>query len=124
MSIPEQNRFILFADRFPFVYLLSDYGIDYQAAFDGCTTDTNADFETVINLINEANTHSVSYIAVTVSSDGALAETVSSSTIKKDIKTLTLNSLQRVNEKDINNGVCYLGIMRENLSVLKIALGA
>ena len=123
-NVPEENRFVLFADRFPFVYLLSDYGIEYQAAFEGCTTDTDADFDTVIKLINEADKHSVSYIAVTESSDGALAETVASSTAKKDIRILTLNSLQRVNKKDINNRVSYLGVMRENLQTLKTALGA
>ena len=123
-NVPEENRFVLFADRFPFVYLLSDYDIEYQAAFEGCTTDTDADFDTVIKLINEADKHSVSYIAVTESSDGALAETVASSTKKKDIQILTLNSLQRVNKKDINNGVSYLGVMRENLQTLKTALGA
>ena len=95
-----------------------------KSAFEGCTTDTDADFDTVIKLINEANEHSVSYIAVTESSDGALAETVASSTEKKDIQILTLNSLQRVNKKDINNGVGYLDVMRENLKTLKTALGA
>lgn len=120
-GIPEESRFMLFADRFPFVYLLSDYGIEYQAAFDGCTTDVDADFDTVIKLINEADTHGVSYIAVTESSDGALAQTVATST-KKDIEIITLNSLQRVNEKDIKNGASYLGAMRENLAALKIAL--
>ena len=122
-SVPEESRFVLFADRFPFVYLLFDYGIEYQAAFDGCTTDVDADFDTVITLINEADTHGVSYIAVTESSDGSLAQTVASSTKKNNVQIITLNSLQRINEKDIKNGVCYLDAMADNLSALKRALG-
>ena len=123
-EIPFANRFMLFADRFPFVYLLYDYGIEYQAAFDGCTTDVDADFDTVIKLVTAADTHEVSCIAITESSDGALAQTIVSSAKKTDIKIVVMNSLQRVSQKDAESGVSYLGIMEENLSVLKTALGA
>ena len=123
-KIPEKDRFVLFADRFPFVYLLADYEIEYQAAFEGCTTDVDATFDTVITLIKAADSHGVSCIAVTESSDKALAKTVMTSTAKKDLKTITLNSLQRVKKKDADNGVSYLGVRKENLSALKSALGA
>ena len=119
---PEENRFILFADRFPFVYLLSDYGIHYSAAFEGCTTDVDADFDTVIRLIHEANEHNVNYIAVTESSDKALANTVISSTNSKNQKIITLNSMQSITKTQIENGVTYLSIMRENINQVKIAL--
>lgn len=121
-QVAPENRFMIFADRFPFVYLLSDYSIDYQAAFDGCTAEADADFDTVIKLINEADAHCVSYIAVTESSDQALAKTVAASASKHDIKILTMNSLQNVSQKNIENGASYLEAMRENLSAIKFAL--
>ena len=122
-KIPEHDRFILFADRFPFVYLLSDYKIHYSAAFEGCTTDVDADFDTVIRLIHEANEHNVNYIAVTESSDKALANTVISSTNSKNQKIITLNSMQSITKKQIENGTTYISIMQDNIDQVKTALG-
>ena len=122
-SVPEEERFVLFADRFPFVYLLSDYGVHYAAAFEGCTTDVDADFDTVLRLIHEADEHNVKYIAVTESSDKALAETVISSTKTKNQKILTFNSMQAISRQKINGGATYLSIMEENAKALKTALG-
>ena len=122
-ELPEDERFMLFADRFPFVYLLSDYGIHYAAAFEGCTTDVDADFDTVIRLIHEADEHNVKYIAVTESSDKALAQTVISSTRSKNQKIVTLNSMQSVTRTQINNGATYLSIMEENINTVRTALG-
>lgn len=122
-SVGEKDRFMLFADRFPFVYLLSEYGVEYSAPFDGCTTDVDAGFDTVLGLIKEADAHGVKYIAVTESSDKALASTVSGSA-KNDIEILVMNSLQSVTERQIDDGISYLGVMRENLKVLKKAIGA
>ena len=121
-KIPEHDRFILFADRFPFVYLLSDYKIHYSAAFEGCTTDVDADFDTVIRLIHEANEHNVNYIAVTESSDKALANTVISSTESKAQKIITLNSMQSITKSKIENGITYISIMKENIDQVKTAL--
>ena len=122
-AIPEEERFMLFADRFPFVYLLSDYGIHYAAAFEGCTTDVDADFDTVIRLIHEADEHDVKYIAVTESSDKALAKTVISSTKAKNQGILTLNSMQAITYSQIANGASYISIMEKNLNTVRTALG-
>jgi zinc transport system substrate-binding protein len=122
-QVPEEKRFILFADRFPFVYLLSDYGIHYSAAFEGCTTDVDADFDTVIRLIHEANEHNVGFIAVTEGSDKSLASTVISSTNSKNQEIIVLNSLQSITQKQIEKGATYLSLMEENIKELKRALG-
>ena len=37
---------VLFGDRFPFRYLVDDYGLNYYAAFVGCSAETEASFET------------------------------------------------------------------------------
>ena len=118
-----RQPFVLFADRFPFVYLLEDYGIDYAAAFEGCSADVDAGFDTVLSLIKEADEHSVDYIAVTESSDKALALTVANSA-KGDIQILVMNSLQSVTARQIEDGTSYLSVMKENLAVLKKAIGA
>ena len=122
-QIPEEERFVLFADRFPFVYLLSDYDIHYAAAFEGCTNDVDADFDTVIRLIHEADEHNVDYIAVTESSDKALANTVISSTASKGQGIAVFNSMQAVTQAEINGGLTYLSVMEENINVIRTVLG-
>ena len=41
---------LLFGDRFPFRYMTDDYGLDYYAAFAGCSAETEASFETIVFL--------------------------------------------------------------------------
>ena len=36
------NKTLLFCDRFPFRYLVDDYGLKYYAAFSGCSAETEA----------------------------------------------------------------------------------
>ncbi len=122
-SIAQEERFLLFCDRFPFVYLLEDYGIEYAAAFEGCSADADADFETVLRLIKEAEAHSLSAVAVTESSDRALAMTVLSSSRQGGGEIIVFNSLQSVNKKQIAEGISYLSVMEDNLKALKKALG-
>lgn len=122
-ALDDESRFMLFADRFPFVYLLSDYDVHYSAAFEGCTTDVDAGFDTVIRLIEEADEHEIKYIAVTESSDKALAETVASSTKTNIEEIIVLNSMQSVTSVQIKNGADYLSIMQENLNAINKALG-
>lgn len=121
-SVGAEERFMLFADRFPFVYLLSDYGIEYKAAFEGCTTDVDAGFDTVLGLINEAIEHNVRYIAITETSDGALARTVADSA-KNGIEIIVMDSLQSVTQKQLKDGISYLDVMESNLGSLRTALG-
>lgn len=117
-----KNAFMLFADRFPFVYLLEDYGISYAAAFEGCSTDASASFDTVIRLINEADEHGAKYITVTETSDKALANTVISSTKTKDQKIITLNSMQSITKAQIDKGTTYLSVMKDNLDLIRTAI--
>ena len=38
---------LLFADRFPFRYFVEDYGLEYYAAFNGCSAETEAGFDKI-----------------------------------------------------------------------------
>lgn len=119
----EQKRFMLFCDRFPFVYLLEDYGVEYSAAFEGCSADADADFATVLRLIEELNAHGLDSVIACEGSDVALARTVISSSSVEGGRVLVMNSLQAMSEREIAKGVSYLSVMEENLGVMRIALG-
>ena len=113
---------LVFGDRFPFRYMVDDYGLDYYAAFVGCSAETEASFETIVFLagkIDELGLHSVLTIE---GNDHRIAETVVANTTDKNQKILTMNSLQSTTSRDVTNGTSYLTVMTENLNTLKEAL--
>ncbi|MBQ1411401.1 MAG: zinc ABC transporter substrate-binding protein [Oscillospiraceae bacterium] len=118
------RKTLLFADRFPFRYLADDYGLSYYAAFAGCSAETEASFETVNFLVNKVDELHLPYIMKLESSDRRLAETIISNTQDKNAEILELNSLQSVTAQQVAEGITYLGVMEQNLEVLKQALGA
>jgi len=113
---------LLFGDRFPFRYLTDDYDLNYYAAFAGCSAETEASFETVTFLAGKVDELNLGCILTIETSDGKIAETIRNNTLTGDQKILVLDSLQSVTMDDINNGVTYLSIMKENLNVLSEAL--
>ncbi|MBQ3719799.1 MAG: zinc ABC transporter substrate-binding protein [Fibrobacter sp.] len=114
---------ILFGDRFPFRYLVDDYGIKYYAAFAGCSAESEASFETVTFLANKMDSLALPAILTIDGSDGKIARAIlDASKNSKNAQVLTLNSMQSVTDEQIKAGVDYLSIMRDNLEVLKKAL--
>lgn len=115
---------ILFGDRFPFRYLTDDYGVAYYAAFPGCSSETEASFETVIFLAEKTDELGLDIILTIEGSDRRIAEAIAQNTKEKKQTILTLDSMQSVTAAEAKNGTTYLSIARENLEVLKKALGA
>ena len=113
---------LLFPDRFPFRYLTEELGLDYYAAFSGCSAESEASFETVIFLASKADACNLDVLLVTESADGRLAQTVKDSMKKKDCEILVLDSLQSVTEDMVEEGYTYIGAMESNLAVIKSAL--
>ena len=113
---------ILFGDRFPFRYMVDDYDLKYYAAFAGCSAETMAGFETVTFLAKKADELQLPVILMIENSDGRIAEAVKSNTTKKNQKILAMNSLQSVTKEQLADGITYLQVMQENLSVLSEAL--
>ena len=114
---------VVFGDRFPFRYLMDDYNIRYYAAFQGCSAETEASFETVIFLAGKVDELGLKTVFVTENSDQKLAKTIISNTKEKSQKVLSMNSMQSTTMKDIRDGQNYLDLMKENLESLKKALG-
>ena len=113
---------LLFVDRFPFRYMTDDYGLDYFAAFLGCSAESEASFETVAFLADKVDELKLSCVLTLEGSDGKIAETVVASTESKSAKILSVNSMQSVTAEDVKNGASYLTIMEKNLDVLTEAL--
>lgn len=115
-------RTLLFGDRFPFRYLTEDYGLSYYAAFSGCSAESEASFETVAFLANKIDELGLSVIWTLEGSNRKIAETVAAAAQKKDVRILSLDSMQSTTAKDLQNGETYLSVMEKNFSVLADAL--
>lgn len=113
---------LLFGDRFSFRYMVSDYGLDYYAAFNGCSAETEASFETITYLAGKLDELGIPVVLVLENSDTSVAKAIIDNTKDKNQEILVLNSLQSVTTKDIEAGVTYLSVMSDNLQILKEAL--
>ena len=116
------TKTLLFGDRFPFRYMTADLGLDYYAAFVGCSAETEASFETVIFLAKKLDELGLKVVLRTEGGNQKLAQTIIDASEGKSQKVLVLNSLQSVTGEAVKQGATYLGIMKENLEVLKEAL--
>ena len=114
---------ILFGDRFPFRYLVDDYGIKYFAAFVGCSAESEASFETVAFLAGKMDSLALPAIFTIDGSNGKIARAILDASKKsKDAQVLTLNSMQSVTDAQMQAGMDYLSMMLSNLEILKKAL--
>ena len=116
------RKTLLFGDRFPFRYLVDDYGLSYYAAFAGCSAETEASFRTITFLADKADELNLTSVLTIESSDQKIAQTIIQNTKDKNQNILTLNSMQSVTSNDVAAGTGYLSIMESNLDVLKEAL--
>ena len=117
------QKTVLFGDRFPFRYLVDDYGLKYYAAFVGCSAESEASFETIAFLAGKMDSLSLSAIFTIEKGNQKIARAVLDASKKsKEAQILILNSMQSVTGQQINEGMDYLSIMKFNLDVLKNAL--
>ena len=113
---------LVFGDRFPFLYLVKDYDINYYAAFNGCSAEAEASFKTITKLASIVDELGLRYVIKLEGTNNRIAETVVEATQDKNQKILILDSMQSKTLKDASKGVTYLSIMEDNLEVLIKAL--
>lgn len=116
------RKTLLFGDRFPFRYLVDDYGLSYYAAFVGCSAETEASFKTIAFLAGKVDELGLRSVMTIERSDEKIARAVIRSTRDKGQQVLALDSMQSTTSEDIAGGASYLSVMRKNLEVLKEAL--
>ena len=116
------RKTVLFGDRFPFRYLVDDYGLSYYAAFVGCSAETEASFETISFLAGKVDELGLPCVLTIEGAQHKIAETIVQNSAAKNQSILTLDSMQSTTSADAANGTTYLSVMESNLDVLKQAL--
>ncbi len=113
---------LVLGDRFPFRYLTDDYNLDYFAAFSGCSSESEASFETIVFLAKKVDEYGLNYVYAIEGSNQKIAETIIKNTENKNQKIATLNSMQSITKEDITKGATYISIMEANLTTLSDTL--
>ena len=114
------QKTLVFADRYPFAYLLNECGLAAYAAFPGCSSESEASFETVASLATKTEELGLSYLLAVEGSNLKIANAVAGAVKGYTPSILLLDSLETVKDKQAES---YLARMSDNLEVLTIALG-
>lgn len=113
------RRKLVFADRFPFLYLAHDYGLDYCAAFMSCTAESEPSAQALVQLIQTIQGEKIPAVYTIEMSNGAIARTLAEET---GAEILTMHSIQTVTQAEFDAGETYVSLMRTNLEAMRKGL--
>ena len=113
------RRLIVLADRFPLLYFCEEYGLDYRAAFLGCSTETEPSAATMAYLIDRVRSEQIPCVYYLENSSGIVAEAIAEAT---DAEPCLIYSCQTVSVEDHRSGETYLSLMWRNVEALQKGL--
>lgn len=126
-----ESKLMIFGDRFPLLYFVREYGISYDAAFTGCSSNKDASSQVIVSLINKIKENKLESIYTIEMSSTTVAKTIQSE-IKKQIKNGSYNgkevsiytfySMQNITKEDFKKGMTYIDFMNKNIEVLENTL--
>ena len=111
----KSEKFIVMGDRFPLQYFAKYYGIEYLAAFSGCSTAVEASTQTISKLINTVKEKSLPAVFYIELSNHKIADTVAEAA---KVATYQLNSVQNISKADFDNGETWVSLMKKNALAL------
>lgn len=115
------RRLLIFADRFPMLYFCREFGLDYRAAFHGCSGDTEPSLATIKFLIDKVEDENIPVVYTIDFGTQKVAAVVSECT---GAAIETLYSMQTVSRADFDAGETYLTLMERNFEALRKGLNA
>lgn len=110
---------LIFADRFPARYFIERYGLEYYAAFPGCSENTEASAATVSFLIDRAREDKVPVVLKMELSSGKLAAVVAE---EAGTEVAEFYTGHNVTAEDFELGITFADMMRRNAELLGRAL--
>lgn len=113
------RRKIIFGDRFPFRYFAHEYGLDYDAAFPGCSENSEPSARTLVSLIREIKSERIPVIFYIEFSSRKTADILAEET---GAKPILMHSCHNVSAEELAGGATYLSLMWGNAAALREAL--
>lgn len=110
---------VVFGDRFPFLYFVTDYSLYYDCAFPGCSSETEPSISTVTHMIDFTRDNQISVVFYLEFSNGRVARLISEDT---GAKTMRYSSCHNVTKDEFADGATYISLMEQNANALREAL--
>lgn len=110
---------VVFGDRFPFLYFVTDYSLDYDCAFPGCSSETEPSISTVTHMIDFTRDNQIPVVFYLEFSNGRVARLISEDT---GAKTMRYSSCHNVTKDEFADGATYISLMEQNANSLREAL--
>lgn len=110
------DRTIVFGDRFPLRYFAEQYGLDYYAAFPGCSTQTEPSAATIAFLVDKVEREEIPAVWYIEFSNHLVADSIAEAT---DRKTAMFHTCHNVSKAELDSGVTYVSLMERNLETLR-----
>lgn len=114
-----KRKTVVFGDRFPFLYFVTDYSLDYECAFPGCSSETEPSISTVTHMIDFTSNSQIPVVFYLEFSNGKVAKLISEDT---GAKTIRFSSCHNVTKDEFADGASYISLMEQNADALKEAL--
>lgn len=113
------RREIIVADRFPLLYFVTEFSLDYYAAYPGCSSESEPSAKTVAFLIDKVRDDGIPVVLHMELANTLLSEVVAEET---GAAVMEFSSCHNVAKRVFDSGVTYVDLMRQNATVLKEAL--
>ena len=114
-----KHHLLVFGDRFPLLYFVREYGLDYYAAFPGCAAETEPSAATVAFLIDAVKREKVPVIFYIELSNHKVADAIAECT---GTGTAQFNTCHNITAEDFEAGESYVSLMQANVEILREAL--
>ena len=105
--------------RFSMYYFIKEYGLDYEAAYDSCSSDTEPSVRRICDMIDEMRADNTAVVFYEELSNNSVARLIADET---GAQPLLLHSCHNLSQQEWNNGETYLSLMRANAANLREAL--
>ncbi len=115
-----QHKKIVMCDRFAMLYFCEEYGLEYIAALDACTSNTEPSPAVIVEITRAVEENKIPAVFCAELSNRKVAEAVAQQT---GAEVLELHSCHNLSSDDFNAGETYLSLMKKNAENLKVALG-
>ncbi len=115
-----EHKTVVMCDRFAMFYFCEEYDLNYIAAFDSCTSNTEPSPAVIVKIVNEVKSKNIPAVFCAELSNRKVADAVAEQT---GAEVLELHSCHNLSADDFSAGETYLTLMERNLKNLKTALG-
>lgn len=114
-----ESKKIVVGDRFPLLYFATEFSLDWECAFPGCSTETEPSLDRLSKLTDTIEKDKIKTILKLEMSENKVADTLADET---NTNVRTFYSAESVSKEDFANNITYVDLMERNNNALKEAL--